>query len=221
MTILGEQISKTLLPGMVIPGELNALFTWIESNDLYLDKDDGRIGFLFPLDKLKEGKKDAERPGGTIIEFFAEGNINLHHWFGHDHADVLNRLCVFAQTGGDGSMAAFWLDDDGNQRIVHIGSGSGSTLCCILAETPIDFLRLLAIGYDEICWDDEFPYPPNSPECDTGMHVHPNTKYRDWLKSTFAVSIPERATEIVKHPSGMDDTDSPDRFCRWVQQNTE
>ena len=53
-------------------------------------------------------------------------------------------------------MAAFWLDDAGKQRIVHLGSGSGSTLVCILAEEAIDFLRLLAIGYDEICWSEVF-----------------------------------------------------------------
>jgi hypothetical protein len=35
MSILGEQIAKTLLPGMVIPDELEALFTWIESKDLF------------------------------------------------------------------------------------------------------------------------------------------------------------------------------------------
>ncbi|MEO0885097.1 MAG: SMI1/KNR4 family protein [Cyanobacteria bacterium J06648_10] len=219
MTILGEQISKTLLPGMVIPDELNALFAWIESNGLYIDKDARRIGFLFPEDELKKGLTDTERPGGTNIEFFAEGNFNLHHWFGHERADVLNRLCVFAKTGSEGSMAAFWIDDAGKQRIVHMGSGSGSVLCCVLAETPVDFLRLLAIGYDEICWNDAFPYPPNSPECDSGLHVHPNIKYQDWVRGTFDVSIPERATAIVKHLSEMDDTNSPDRFCRWVEQN--
>ena len=204
---------------MVIPDELNALFAWIESNGLYIDKDARRVGFLFPEDKLKKGWTDTERRGGTSIEFFAEGNPNLHHWFGHERADVLNRLCVFAQTGSEGSMAAFWIDDAGKQRIVHMGSGSGSVLCCVLAETPVDFLRLLAIGYDEICWNDAFAYPPNSPECNSGLYVHPNVRYQDWVRSTFNVSIPERATEIVKHPSEMDDTNPPDRFCRWVEQN--
>lgn len=151
MTILGKQIEKTLLPGMSIPDELDDLFAWIEANRFYIDRDAGRIGFLFPEDELRSRWTETERPGGTNIRFFAEGNVNLLYWFGHDRADVLNRLCVFAKTGADGSMAAFWIDDAGKQCIVHMGSGSGALLCCVLAETPIDFLRLIAIGYDEIC----------------------------------------------------------------------
>jgi hypothetical protein len=221
VTVLGKQIEKTLLPGMSIPNELDELFNWIESNRLYIDRGAERVGLLFPLNDLKNGWTKTSRPGGTYIEFFAEGNVNLHHWFGHDRADVLNRLCVFAKTGGDGSMAAFWIDDAGKQCIVHMGSGSGSTLCCVLAETPIDFLRLIAIGYDEICWNDEFSYPPNSPDYDTGFHVYPNVEYQNWVQTKFGVSIPERAIEIVKHPVESGDTNSPDRFYRWVEHNAK
>ena len=203
-----------------MPDELNELFIWIESNSLYIDEDAGRIGFLFPEDELKNGWTETARPGGTNIEFFAEGNINLSYWFGHDRADVLNRLCVFAKTGAEGSMAAFWIDDAGKQCIVHMGSGSGSILCCVLAEIPIDFLRLIAIGYDEICWRDAFPYPPNSPDYNVGLYVYPNVRYRNWVQTKFGVSIPERATEVVKYAAEIGDTNSPDRFCRWVEQNT-
>ncbi len=89
MTILGEQIEKTLLPGMSIPDEWDELFAWIESNHLYIDKDAGRIGFLFPEDELKSGWTETERLGGTNIELFAEGNVNLSYWFGHDRAEFL------------------------------------------------------------------------------------------------------------------------------------
>jgi len=219
MSILGQQIAKTLLPGMVVPDELEALFAWIESNNLFIDTKAGRIGFLFPKKELKSGWTDTQRPGGTNIEFFAEGNVNLHYWFGHDRANILDRLCAFAKTGAEGSMAAFWIDDLGKQCIVHMGSGSGSVLCCVLAETALDFLRLIAIGYDEICWNDAFAYPPNSPHYDSGLYVHPNVKYQDWVRKTFAVSIPRRATAIVKNPAEMNDTNSSDRFCKWVEQN--
>src|SRR5215471_18447873 len=167
MTQLYYEIARTLLHGMSIPKPLELLFSWIESNGLFIDAKDGqRIGFLFPENELKAKWTEKERPGGTNIGFFAEGNINLKYWFGHEKPEVLNRLCVFAKTGADGSMAAFWLDDDGKQRIVHLGSGSGSTLVCVLADDPIDFLRLLAIGYDEICWKEDFFKPPNSDHAD-------------------------------------------------------
>jgi hypothetical protein len=116
-------------------------------------------------------------------------------------------------------MAAFWLDDAGKQRIVHLRSGSGSTLVCVLAEDAIDFLRLLAIGYDEICWSEVFSKPPNSEG--VGPYIEPNIEYQNWVRQTFSVTIPPTAAEIVKHPSSMDGDDSDDPFKRWVKDNTE
>lgn len=219
MNILQKQITNTLLPGMTIPKPLQLLFDWIESNKFFVDIDGKRIGFLFPENELKEGWTDNERLGGTRIEFYAEGNVNLNYWFGHEKPEILNRVCVFAQTGSDGSMAAFWLDDVGNQKIVHLGSGSGSTLVCVLADNAVDFLRLLAIGYAEICWKEDLLAPPNSG--DPAFFVHPNTKFRHWVENAFSVTIPETAAEIVKFPSEMDDTDSLDPFWRWVEENSE
>lgn len=139
----------------------------------------------------------------------------MKYWFGHEAHEMLSRLCVFAKTGKEGSMAAIWLDPAGGQKIVHLGSGSGSTLVCVLAEEPIDFLRLLAIGYDEICWDEQFPAPPNQYP---GLFIHPHAAFRDWVSTTFGVSIPSTGREIVKCPAHMEDTVSEDPFHRWVKQ---
>src|ERR1700687_192543 len=110
-------------------------------------------------------------------------------------------------------MSAIWLDEHAQQRIVHLGSGSGSLLTCVLAESPIDFLRLLAIGYDEICWNEAFSETPNASS--TGLLVHPNLEFQRWAKQPFSVTIPQTATEIVLHPSEMGHAESEDRFCRW------
>ena len=218
MSVLLSQINDTLSPKMSMPSELAALFRWIDSNGYFVDLDAGRLGFLFPEDKLKAGWTDTERPGGTNIEFAAEGDANLHYWFDDETIDVSDRLCIFAKTGAEGSMAAFWIDDDGKQCIVHMGSGSGSLLCCVLAESAIDFLRLIAIGYDELCWDECFSHPPNHANGGSDLFVHPNDEYNNWLTSNFRVTIPNTASEIVVHPAQMGDTDSPDRFNRWVEQ---
>src|SRR5262245_12752519 len=218
MSTLEKQIERTLLPGMSVPEPLALLFGWIEEKGYFIERENRRIGLLYPLEKLKTDWAEMKRPGGTYIEFFAEGNIHLKHWFGHERPEILNRLCVFAKTGADGSMTAFWIDDRGRQRIVHLGSGSGSTLVCVLADDPVDFLRLLAIGYDEICWSSEFTQPPNS---EGGSFVHPNVEYQNWVTQTFSVSIPKTAAEIVKHPSEMGDAESPDDFCQWVEKNIE
>jgi len=215
---LNDHIGRTLLPGMCIPEPIRLLFEWIEANGTYIDNAKGeRIGFLFPEDDLKAGWTDTERPGGTSIEFFAEGNVNMKYWFRHENPEVLARICVFAKTGADGSMAAFWLDDSGNQKIVHLGSGSGSTLVCVLAEDPVDFLRLIAIGYDEICWSEAFLHPPNQGD---GLVVHPHTEFQDWVTRTFHVTIPATASEIVKHPNKMGDSEPQDEFSRWVEHHT-
>jgi len=216
MSTLLKQIERTLLPGMRVPEPLALLLQWIEDNGFFFDRNSRRVGFLYPLGKLKAEWTGMERPGGTHIEFFAEGNVNLKYWFGHERPEVLNRVCVFAKTGAEGSMAAFWIDDCGKQRIFHLGSGSSSILVCVLADDPIDFLRLLAIGYDEICWNSAFSEPPNA---DGGLLVHPNVAYQDWVAKTFSVTIPKTAAEIVKHPSEMGDTQSLDDFRQWVEKN--
>ena len=216
MSVIQEQIEEVLLPGMTVPEPLGRLFNWIENNGLFVASNGRRLGFLYPDDKLKSGWTDKERPGGTIIEFAAEGNVNMKYWFGHERPEVLNRLCVFAQTGAEGSMGAFWLDDDGRQRIVHMGSGSGSTLVCVLADDPVDFIRLLAIGYGEICWGG-FSQPPNAED---GMRVRPNAEFQQWVRTTFGVSIPKSGAKIVKHPAKMGDKDPEDPFARWVNANT-
>ena len=110
-------------------------------------------------------------------------------------------------------MGAFWLDDDGRQRIVHMGSGSGSTLVCVLADDPVDFLRLLAIGYDEICWGG-FEEPP---EASRAFSARPNAPFAEWVAETFGVSIPETGAGIVRHPSHMGDEESADPFWNWIE----
>ena len=173
-----------------------------------MDTPQGRIGFLFPEIKQKESRTKKGRKGGTDIH--AGGTANLKYWFGQRNEEAKKRLCVFARTGAEGSLAAFWLNDRYEQQIVHMGSGS--MLTCILADNATDFLRLIAIGYDEICWHHRFPFPPNKhPQ----YLVEPNVKFQEWIRETFRVSIPQKASEIVKHPANMHDEKSEDEFFNW------
>lgn len=214
-SVIGRQIEATLCPGMSMPDPLEQLFRWIEAHGYFVDTNDGRIGLLFPEREKKENWTKTGRPGGTDIRFAAEPDPGLQYWFGKESPEITNRLCVFAKTGWDGSMAAFWLADDGSQKIVHMGSGSGSTTVCVLADDAIDFLRLLAIGYDEICWGTFFNEPPNA----DGFIIEPNHAFVAWVTKTFRVTIPPRGTEIVKHHAAMEDTDSKDAFWQWVKRH--
>ena len=164
--ILLQQLENALPKGMKIPEELRKLYQWIENNGYYMDAKGVRYGWLFPEDKIKESWTDNERIGGTMITFNVDEesyrNELLEIQYKEHLDEVKHRLLVFARSGADGSECALWLDDEGHTQIVHIGSGSGSMMTCILVKNALDFLRLLAIGYDEICWDEDYPFPPNS-----------------------------------------------------------
>ncbi|WP_295152740.1 hypothetical protein [uncultured Campylobacter sp.] len=97
-----------------------------------------------------------------------------------------------------------------------MGSGSGSIMTCVLARNGLDFLRLLAIGYDEICWDEDFSAPPNSDD----FIVHPNVKFQQWFKDTFKTTIPQTAFELLTS-AHMDDENPSDEFLIWVNRIAE
>ena len=205
-----------------IPEELRQLYQWIEDNGYYSENEGIRYGYLYPQDKLRESWKEEEREGGTDIAFSVLKNIDreevLENYYKKHKDEVRLRLLVFAQSGADGSECALWLDDEGHTQIVHIGSGSGSMMTCILVKNALDFLRLLAIGYDEICWDEEYSSPPNSNKDNT--FVHPNTQYQEWVQNTFHTTIPKIGLEVAT-PHSMDDEPVTDLFLKWFLEMTE
>ena len=220
--ILLQQLENALPTGMQIPEELRQLYQWIENNGYYSENEGIRYGYLYPQDKLRESWKEEEREGGTDIAFSVLKNIDreevLENYYKKHKDEVRRRLLVFAQSGADGSECALWLDDEGRTQIVHIGSGSGSMMTCILVKNALDFLRLLAIGYDEICWDEDYPLPPNSNKDNT--FVHPNTQYQEWVQNTFHTTIPKIGLEVVT-PHNMNDEPITDPFLKWFFEVTE
>ena len=220
--ILLQQLENALPEGMQIPEELRQLYQWIEDNGYYSENEGIRYGYLYPQDKLRESWKEEEREGGTDIAFSVLKNIDreevLENYYKKHKDEVRRRLLVFAQSGADGSECALWLDDEGRTQIVHIGSGSGSIMTCILVKNALDFLRLLAIGYDEICWDEDYPLPPNSNKDNT--FVYPNTQYQEWVQNTFHTTIPKIGLEVVT-PHNMNDEPITDPFLKWFFEMTE
>lgn len=215
--ILLRQLENVLCEGMKVPEELRRLYQWIEDNGFYEDREGIRYGYLYPQQALRDSWTDTEREGGTIISFYAdsreEQDETVTRYYGNKDEEISSRLRIFSQTGAEGSMGALWLDDEGETRIVHLGSGSGSAMLCTLAQNGLDFLRLLAIGYDEICWDSELPLPPNHDEDE--LFVKPNLPFRTWVENTFRTTIPELGTEIVT-PVRMGEQESKgDSFVEW------
>lgn len=216
MNKLIDQLENVLPKGMEIPNELKLLYQWIENNELYVDKNGNRYGFLFPEKELKESWTEQGRNGGTDISFSCSGTQNLKYWFGgEDNEKLKTRLCVFAQSGAEGSECALWKTDNNEIKIVHMGSGSGSCLSCVLGDNIVDFIRLLAIGYDEICWNENYSSKPSEI---SDFLVKPNSKFQKWVEETFNVDIPKTGLEVVKYPATMNDESSKDDFFNWYQK---
>ncbi len=204
VTGFADEMAARLPAPFVLPEPFRLLLDWAERNG-YIN--DGAA-------TLHEASHDVGTHFAFRIDPAADAAEHVRLWLGVDDQAAISRLVPFASTAADGTTAALWLDDDGRQRIVALGSGSGSTLACVLTDDPVDFLRLVAIGYQELAWPEEWTARPQADHSWTPV----NSRYRDWLAATFAVSVPETASELVPRPAEMDDQYSDDAFARWLNQ---
>ncbi|MDQ0373289.1 hypothetical protein [Cellulomonas humilata] len=210
MASFAEVTLSRVPAGIDVPEPLRMLFEWVDAHGF---TSTGRDGELY-------GSLSAEWPGpGTnlLLRGYRPGETAdyVAAWFGSARGESPT-LWPFCRTGADGSVAALWRAPDSATRIVHLGSGSGSLLTCVLGDDAVDFLRLIGIGYDEICWSEDWSNPP-VPEPDRSVLNEP---YRTWVESTFDVTIPRTAVEIVPDPAEMGDDGTADTWCRWVDAAT-
>jgi hypothetical protein len=205
---------KARLPAtMSLPAEFETLFDWIEANGFFMPSQrfaGDRLGMLGPADEAEHG---------TIILFRIETRAQAQEtgdaWFRGNVPDIADRLVVFARTGGDGSHVALWIDDQGRQQIVRLGSEGRVG---ILTATPLDFLRLLAIGYEEISGDC-LEAPGEPPDHQDGDRDPINEAYRSWLTGRYGVTIPRTASEVMNDiPEALGKT-SRDPFWHWVRRH--
>ncbi|MEH3147203.1 MAG: hypothetical protein PGN34_18035 [Methylobacterium frigidaeris] len=206
-TSLRDAVTASLPPGLLLPEPVDRLLGWMDDEGFAQETEHGRTihaGLSAPGDP---------EPASSIVSIGPSDPDYVEAWLGPDPA-ARGRLASLVRTGGDGSYACLWRDDAGGTRFVHLGSGSGSTMLCTLTTDPVDFLRLLAIGYVELCWPDEFPHPPAADRDD----LVPPTRLRRWIEREFGVTIPRTASEIVPRPLSMDDDgDGGDPFVIWLR----
>jgi hypothetical protein len=211
-----DQMLAAFPPRIKVPEELVAYFRWLDEQDLYrnFDGDGFRHALVDPSQKQ------------SCIGVLPPDAEYAKLWTQSDDPEVYERLAKFCRTGGDGSYAALWLDNDGQVQIVHLGSGSGSVMLGVMVKNPVDFLRLLAIGYGELCWPEHHARTPDDIFAeeyedqfgdDTGMEFPaPPMALRNWLGSRFDVAVPEVASEIIGVIPSMDDQHSDDPFWLWI-----
>lgn len=117
------------------------------------------------------------------FELYADEHDSVRHWFATDA--VVDRFGVFGK-GPDGSLYALWRQDDGRFPIVHMGSEGQNNF--VLAGSMRDFLRLLAVGYSEIGFDDLSALPDAD-----GV----NPEFQRWVESTFGVRVPRCGRDVT------------------------
>jgi hypothetical protein len=162
------------------------------------------IGIKAPqeLAMLCDWLKENGYPISGSFELMVDDHQAIRHWFRTNAFD--DRFGVFG-AGADGSLYALWRQDDGRIPIVHLGSEGVNNF--VLAEDMKDFVRLLAVGYGEIGFDD-LTEPPEI----EGV----NPAFQDWTRRTFGTAIPNFGIEITG-PAGA----SHQNFQVWINDVTD
>lgn len=159
-----DKVRKGFPEGFPFPAELEQLCDWAEVNG-------------YPI-------------SGYFRIFANEDKEAMTYWMGFN--DVNDYFGIFGKSP-DGSMFALWRDEANNTyKVVHMGSEGDERL--VLTNNFVDFLRLLAIGYDEIGFCDLSLTPEENEGYDPETA---NPRFREWVQTTFNVTIPRTGDEIV------------------------
>ncbi|WP_017602363.1 hypothetical protein [Nocardiopsis lucentensis] len=179
-----EMLTPGLPAGITLPEPLTRAWAWMEARGFGFTNEHGY--FLTPY------------PGDRQLGVVFTPAESLTGWFepgepGHDD------LVPLGQIAGDGSLCALW-NDSGTVRFVALGSDGAAFL---LADSAVDFLRLIAIGYDEIPYPEYLAEPPEDEDT-----VEAHAPFRTWVEAEFGVEVPGRWR-----------TAAPDPFDAWIEDS--
>ena len=146
------------------------------------------ISFPTELGLLCDWHEENGYPISGSFELRADDGKAIYYWFRSHAAD--HYLAQFG-AGADGSLYCIWKQKDGREPIVHLGSEGDALM--VLAANMRDFIRLLALGYDEIGFED-MSVAPSDAEC-----INPN--FQAWVTETLGLVIPDRGSEITNAAS--------------------
>jgi len=155
-----ENIAANVPPGTILPPELRAVCDELD-----------RVGY--PISGCMKIRPDDF--GGLLA------------WFGAD-AEMASQFAPFG-AGGDGSILALWLlngMDARNAPVVHLGSEGDP--CMVVARDFREFLRLFAIGYNELGFDD-LSQPPSDPGSANWL--------RAMVRERYNLDVPVTGAEVV------------------------
>lgn len=183
MSRMLTELTPYLPAAIEVPDELERAWLWMEQQGWGHATDNGY--FLVPYAGTRE-----LGPVFCVLDDFVE------HWFVSDGA--ASRVVPIATIAGDGSAAALWLDDDHRLRFVGLGSEGDAF---VLADSAVDFLRLVAVGHAELTTY-ELGLPPDDEEPVAAL-----APFRAWVEQTFGVVVPGEWPGVGE-----------DEFTDWVDQ---
>ena len=180
--MLADDVESKFPRGITMPDTIRALCDYLDTNG-------------YPL--------------SGCFEISTIGDDDMQAWFPNDPA-MQRRFVVFGR-GSTGSVYAIWLRDgtDVDSSPVIVLGSEGELL--VMAETPMEFCRLLGCGYNELEWDD---LTQPSPESNDAQPL------REWLVNRFDIDFPATGDKIVstartRYP------DFPSFIQSWWDANTE
>lgn len=174
---LEAHLTATLPPGTTLPAELRRAWSFMESQG-WSGQDAEGDPFLTPY------------PGQAQLGPVFSANLSIRGWLDPD-APGAERLLPIAETDGSGGLALLWFDDSGAPRFVGLSSEGDEAIR--LADDPVDFLRLVAIGYPEFV-DYAFGAEPDAfddEDENAGKDAkEAHARFRAWVESEFEVTVP-------------------------------
>jgi len=126
-----SEIKNSMPSKIIIPKEFDLFFEWTQNKDNLIGGNiiSGAFEWYF-------GNEWAD--GETLESWFGKNNYSDYK--------ISERLGVFGIGCSIDNMYCFWIDDTGNQKIVHLDFDAYDLL--VLGNNFIEFLQYLAIGYD-------------------------------------------------------------------------
>lgn len=210
---------KKIASDIKIPEEIERLYQWIGDNGI-IESHDGLIetpkGMMGDPTVYHYGRISSDYDINPDVTFTTSGQKGIQYWFNLVEVteEISSRLISFAESGFDGSQLAFWLDNSNTLRVVHMGSGSGSMLCCVIADNAMEFLSLLSIGYGQL--GDIYDFSLSPEQIDDEVRI--NHSFIEWLECSFGIKRPCDASDIIKNKAEIGDKDTNDPFCLWCNK---
>ncbi|MFM2269901.1 MAG: hypothetical protein RL757_3342 [Bacteroidota bacterium] len=124
-------------------------------------------------------------PGGDF-ELFADDGEAITHW-----SRIPNLTDYFASFGctGNGSMVGIWQPEAGKQKYMHLSADEGWGT--ELADNFVDFLRLLAIGYETLGYFSEHTIQElNKLAEHEDLNQGFNPAFKTWVETEFQTTVP-------------------------------